>query len=844
MSYRANTSSSRSDCSLVPTDEANIELAEKGKIGEGKLEHPITADDEKALSIFYDRYQYVMVFPMVGEDQTDFNEKHLDKSEQSLVARNVINGLLEANFEVHTFLSIQKDELFVLLRMDEERLLVFADKIGYLLPLNPEYCKSQLGKGLPEHRIKPVKIADESRFSYMHPFDYIFGAYQTRVDTKDQSGKGRNIYLRDGQYTRDGSCTRLLSDLSRLKLIYLMLLGSKRLGGCKLDLETMLLKRDILALYPAHNSVQRDKITRETWEWCKMPWSMNFEDLRNYFGEKWSLFYVFLGHQSKWLVIPSILGFMAQTTVWSTGPNYSHPILPFFSIITCCWAILWINFWKREEVTRSLTWGMTGFEDAELSRPQFRGELITSPVDGSFMLSYPERARNIKKIISNTIIFIMMLLVVGAVSGIYIMRYILQNQTSVGANAATVASLVNAVQIAIFNIIYATIAQRLNDAENHETDTSYQDALTSKVFIFQFVNSYISFFYVAFIAQHLVREPGDNIHYLGQCGFYHCMAPLANNLAVLYGSRLTSDNIIAVVMDWYSYGAKRRSELAGHPKNCILCSPENEYCLLECNSTADSITLYADTAIQFGFCVLFVAAQPICFGATLLSNYIRVKLTTWKMLSWYQRPVPLGIEDIGTWQSIFHFIAMIGVITNGALICFTMDVLKSDHETNDANMSDASRPYAFQRAEYSSLTRAWLFFGFCFFMIGVQVTVTSLVPEVPSAVSLQLLRSKFICSKIIDHIEDDDYDDDNEDHQLEEAVEEAKAATASRSQSSCFSCFATKNASDQKRKFVAKLDPFPVIGVPRDEEEALLATNGVLTFQNFQQNMRKRKDSV
>ena len=40
--------------------------------------------------------------------------------------------------------------------------------------------------------------------------------------------------------------------------------------------------------------------------------------------------------------------------------------------------------------------------------------------------------------------------------------------------------------------------------------------------------------------------------------------------------------------------------------------------------------------------------------------------------------MPIGGQDIGTWQSIFMIISVAAVMTNGALICFTMDVLQKD----------------------------------------------------------------------------------------------------------------------------------------------------------------------
>lgn len=39
--------------------------------------------------------------------------------------------------------------------------------------------------------------------------------------------------------------------------------------------------------------------------------------------------------------------------------------------------------------------------------------------------------------------------------------------------------------------------------ENHRTDTAYEDNLIAKTFMFQFVNSYASLVYIAFIKEHI-----------------------------------------------------------------------------------------------------------------------------------------------------------------------------------------------------------------------------------------------------------------------------------------------------------------------------------------------------
>jgi hypothetical protein len=54
------------------------------------------------------------------------------------------------------------------------------------------------------------------------------------------------------------------------------------------------------------------------------------------------------------------------------------------------------------------------------------------------------------------------------------------------------------VVIVLLNILYETLAMKLNDWENHRTASKYEAHLTFKIFLFQFVNLNASLFYIAF----------------------------------------------------------------------------------------------------------------------------------------------------------------------------------------------------------------------------------------------------------------------------------------------------------------------------------------------------------
>lgn len=101
----------------------------------------------------------------------------------------------------------------------------------------------------------------------------------------------------------------------------------------------------------------------------------------------------------------------------------------------------------------------------------------------------------------------------------------------------------------------------------------------------------------------------------------------------------------------------------------------------------------------------------------------------------YQRPIPAGAQDIGSWMGIFQIMSVLSVITNGAIICFTMTVLNG---------------------QASPAGRVWIFIGFLIVLICIQFIVQLAIPDVPEEVEVQKKRIDFITSKLIDRSPDEE----------------------------------------------------------------------------------------
>ena len=270
-------------------------------------------------------------------------------------------------------------------------------------------------------------------------------------------------------YTPPGEDSPFVKSV-RLKLIYNILRGSRRSGGCDLEISKMLYRGHILALFPLHDRSITKQLKAKCTTFWSMPWDVPTHDIKEYFGEKIALYTVFIGHYSVYLIIPAIIGAIFQIVVWSTG-NFSHPVLPFYSLLITVWSIAMLEYWKRQEATTAMHWGMSSYERKELERPEFRGEVVKSHINGEEIVYFPDSKLAALQTFSRSVVASFILVVIGVVAAIYVLRFSLQQRSDTNEYSSTIASILNAIQIQIFNLIYQRVSVFLTDNENHRTDT-------------------------------------------------------------------------------------------------------------------------------------------------------------------------------------------------------------------------------------------------------------------------------------------------------------------------------------------------------------------------------------
>merc|ERR1711968_229014 len=197
-----------------------------------------------------------------------------------------------------------------------------------------------------------------------------------------------------------------------------------------------------------------------------------------------------------------------------------------------------------------------------------------------------------------------------------------------GLNAQSLASTLNTIVILIANPIYFEFATYLCTLENHRTDSSVYNSMVGKLFVFQFVNSYASFIYLAFIAAYVTPAPGIPDEYLGDCGFDNCMKPLAINLIFVFMIRLIVNNIMVFALPYITY---QSNLLSGKVRTGSLrdwnsiANAEEEFLLDTYDTDNAMLADTSDLVIQFGYVTMFIVAMPLAATFALLCNLIKMK---------------------------------------------------------------------------------------------------------------------------------------------------------------------------------------------------------------------------
>uniref|UniRef100_A0A6Q2XWW6 Anoctamin n=1 Tax=Esox lucius TaxID=8010 RepID=A0A6Q2XWW6_ESOLU len=231
------------------------------------------------------------------------------------------------------------------------------------------------------------------------------------------------------------------------------------------------------------------------------------DNVCDYFGVKIGMYFAWLGFYTNSMLYPAVIGFLLW--ILAEADQTSQDICcVVFALFNVVWATLFLERWKRREAELAYRWGTldTPAESLEEPRPQFRGMKRCSPITGCEELYYPPWKRTMFRwLVSLPICLLCLCFVFLAMLVCLEMQEFVMEIKELPSITRFVPKILLAIVVTVCEEVYRKIAHWLNDMENYRLQSAYENNLIIKMVFFEFINSYLSLFYIGFYLKDMER---------------------------------------------------------------------------------------------------------------------------------------------------------------------------------------------------------------------------------------------------------------------------------------------------------------------------------------------------
>ncbi|XP_011313522.1 anoctamin-8 isoform X6 [Fopius arisanus] len=522
----------------------------------------------------------------------------------------------------------------------------------------------------------------------------------------------------------------------------------------------------ISQVFPLHELPALEKLQKS---WVRAFFSPQpLDDICNYFGVKITMYFAWLGHYTTALVVPAAVGVIFWVGIIGRNQAVEDVAYVLFSILNVIWATAYLETWKRKGAELAYKWGTLDQRDDLLvePRPLFVGTLQVSPVTGRLEPTYPNWKRNaIRYCITVPVIAVSLFFVFI----VMILSFQIQDWWDARLEAAGygfwlsyVPKVLLAVVIAVMDEAYFKIAVWLNDLENYRLDTEYENHLIYKVALFQFVNSFLSLFYIAFYLQDqerlkeqlaallIARQVISNLKEsaipylieqlrLARMSFelFGALSPSEARAPPGKGehpeTEVPSDEKEERDSKEGQKGKQQRTisqaELesslyrVGHPANSLLS--DVTFKIHFSKKYDGAFSEHLEMLSQLGYVCLFSSAFPLAAMAALLGNLLELRGDAFKLCFVLQRPFGRRVSSIGTWQNAMEAMGLVAILVNCALIGLSGQVQRMFPE-----MSVPQTILLIVALEH--------------IMMAIRFIITIIIPDIPSWVATEMAKVEFL----------------------------------------------------------------------------------------------------
>ncbi|KAL4890562.1 calcium-activated chloride channel-domain-containing protein [Aspergillus ambiguus] len=491
------------------------------------------------------------------------------------------------------------------------------------------------------------------------------------------------------------------TESERLRVIYHMITVPREAGGAGIVPRSGEWE-NVVSIFPLHDQETNSQCIRD-WSQKTFLTSEDLDQIRNSFGESVGFYFAFLQSYFRFLLFPAVFGFSCWVLVGSFSTIYA--------VVNALWSIIFIEYWKRQEEDLSCRWQTRGVSFVRHKRREFQPEMEvrdedTGEIRGVFPVS-KRIQRQLLQVPFTVVAVIGLGAIIATCFAIEIFISEIYNGPFKGYLVFIPTILLSAL-IPTMTTVLVSVATRLNNYENYETQAAYDVALTRKIFIINFITSYLPIILTAFVylpfARYIVPyldvfsltvRPFVSKEHATKARTKFTINPDRLRKQVIYFTvtaqavNFAQETIVPILKQRFAqkykeYLRKRNKPVPGDgeetkPREAPFKDDPNEAKFLARVRNEAEMDDYDVTddlremCIQFGYLALFSPIWPLVPVSFLINNWVELRSDFFKICMECKRPWPQRAETIGPWLDSLSFLSWVGSITSSALVYMFRD---------------------------------------------------------------------------------------------------------------------------------------------------------------------------
>ncbi|KAL9090085.1 MAG: hypothetical protein Q9159_002150 [Coniocarpon cinnabarinum] len=489
---------------------------------------------------------------------------------------------------------------------------------------------------------------------------------------------------------------QLLYEAERLRIIYQLITNPVEEGGAGITPQHGDWKH-VESIFTLH-----DEAFNKRWlkEWATK-YTLKMEDLdeiRDRLGEKVAFYFAFTQFYFTTLIGIAAFGASAYFLL-----GFFSPIYAIVNAVVC---LVFVEWWRHQEYDLAVRWGVRGVTAIENKRHDFRPEKVfTDPATGEKIAFFPSGKRLTRQLLQVPFA-LLAAAALGALIAFAFSIEIFMSEIYSGPGQSILVFLPTGILTTIQPLLLgflSSLASKLNDFENHETDLAHETAYTQKIFILNFITSYLPILLTAFV---YVPFATDLVPYLDVFSLTvepfatdakETAVPQAGSFKINPG-RLRKQVIYFVVTaqivnqateilvpylkrrgfaSYKSYKSKKAAQAGTAqttPASPTAADPPEEQEFLQRVRNEAELDKYEVTddlremVVQYGYLSLFSCVWPLTAVSFLVNNWFELRTDAAKICNEVQRPIPWRADSIGPWLDSLGFLTWAGSLTTSALV--------------------------------------------------------------------------------------------------------------------------------------------------------------------------------